>query len=422
MMMSGKNESLVIAIMDDDDLYREYMSTMLATQRNWRVLEADSCASLIDIIDNAPVDCVLLDYNMGDVSGLTIRETIRGKYPDPPPIIMLSGEGDERTIVKAFRAGFSDFVSKRTMNTRELFESIRGAVDRKSVERIERSERNRLARLSGFDSMTGLHGADFIMQRAQELSASARRRGGTYGAVIIDVQDLTGIGDAFGNIMHDRVLGAFATRVKAYTRGADICGRYGKDSFLYLIDRQASPRSLWNFCERLSFDLSFEANFDRASFRLAPNMGMALFPQDGETADEVLAAAELAVARARKSRVPYAAASPPAPEAEEGSTSGDAGVADFDAEASYGGATRWVDRRSEQRHRVLKRGRVIAADNYSVVECRIRDVSNSGARLSVNEYYAPPDQFILFMLATGEKRSVDVRWRMGGDIGVQYIS
>jgi hypothetical protein len=31
----------------------------------------------------------------------------------------------------------------------------------------------------------------------------------------------------------------------------------------------------------------------------------------------------------------------------------------------------------------------------------------------VNEYYAPPDQFILFMLATGEKRSVDVRWRMG---------
>ena len=421
MMTRNKSEELVIAVVDDDALFREYIAKTLAFQRSWRVVEADNCALLIDIIEKTPVDCVLLDYNMGDVNGITIREAIVTKYSDPPPIIMLSGEAGERTIVKAFRAGFSDFLSKRTMNTRELLAAIRGAVDRKLVERVEKSEYSRLARLSGFDSMTGLHGADFIRQRADEMSASALRRGGTYGAVIIRMQDLAGIGDAFGSIMRDRVLGAFAKRVKSNTRGSDICGRYGEDSFLYLVDRDANPRSLWSLCERLSIDLSFEANFEKASFAVAPNMGMSVFPLDGKTTDEMLAAAEFAVGRAQESRLPFAAASPRAAKVDGAPSIGGAEVAGPETGIGLVVATRQADRRYEQRRRVVKHGKVIAGENNSIFDCRIRDVSSTGARISVNEYYSPPDQFTLLLVGTGDKRTVHVRWRVGNDIGVQYI-
>jgi diguanylate cyclase (GGDEF)-like protein len=421
MMISERSETLVVAVIDDDDLYREYISTVLTNQRKWRILNARDSPSMIALLDENPVDCILLDYNMGDISGLTIHETITQKYPDPPPIIMLSGEGGERTIIKAFRAGFSDFVSKRTTNTRELLEAIRSAVDRNWIERAERSERDRLARLSGFDGMTGLHGVDFIRQRAEELSVSARRRSGTYGAVVIRIRELTGIHDAFGNTMRDRVLAAFATRIKTSTRGGDICGRFSEDGFLYLIDRNATPQSMWSFCERLSVDLSFEVNFENAGFALATNMGMALFPLDGESAQEVLSAAELALARARESGVPFAAAWPATAEAEASPSTGDTGVPGPESDTACAVATRQVDRRSERRHRVVKHGKVISGENNSVVECRIRDVSNGGARISVNEYYSPPDQFVLLMMGTGEKRAVTVRWRIGNDIGVQYL-
>ena len=420
MVMSDRSDELIVAVVDDDDLYREYVSKLLGFQEHWRVLEAGSSASMIDILDKNPVDCVLLDYNMGVESGLAIGEAIRKKYPDPPPIIMLSGEGRDRTIVKAFRCGFSDFVSKRSLNTDELLEAIRGAVERKSAERLEKAELSRLARLANFDSMTGLHGFDFIKQRAEELSASATRRGGSYGAIIIRVQEMTGIGDAFGNIMRDRALQTFATRIKRFTREADICGRFAEDSFLYLIDRDATPRSIWSFCERLSSDLAFEANFEKASFTFATNMGMAMFPQDGATADAVIAAASVALARAQEHRVPFAAASAPDSESDEHALANAWGVPGWAGASGELNPSRDTDRRRERRHRVLKQGKVITAGNKSIIDCRIRDISDHGARLSFNEYYAPPAQFTLLIVGNGEKRDVKVRWRIGSELGVQF--
>jgi diguanylate cyclase (GGDEF)-like protein len=419
-VISDQSDELVVAVVDDDDLYREYLSKLLGFQDNWRILEADSSASTMDMLDRNSVDCVLLDYNMGVESGLAIGETIRRKYPDPPPIIMLSGEGRDRTIVKAFRGGFSDFVSKRSLNTDELLEAIRGSIERKSVERIEKAELTRLARLANFDSMTGLHGYDFIRQRAEELSASATRRGGSYGAIIIRVQEMTGIVDAFGNIMRDRALQSFAARIKRFTREADICGRFAEDSFLYLVDRDATPRSIWSFCERLSSDLAFEANFEKASFTFATNMGMAMFPRDGATAGAVIAAASLALTRAREHHVPFAAASAPDSGGDEHALANAWGVPGWAGASGELNPSRDTDRRRERRHRVVKQGKVITADNKSVIDCRIRDISENGARLSVNEYYAPPESFTLLIVGNGERRSVKVRWRIGHELGVQF--
>jgi GGDEF domain-containing protein len=201
----------------------------------------------------------------------------------------------------------------------------------------------------------------------------------------------------------------------------DICGRYSEEGFLYLIDRDATPRSLWSLCERLALDLSFEVNFENASFTLATNMGMALFPLDGESAQEVLAAAELALTRARGSGVPCSAAWPPTVRTEGPISAADADAAGLESGTGCAVATRRVDRRSERRHRVVKHGKVISGENNSIVECRIRDISNGGARITVNEYYSPPDQFVLLMMGTGEKRGVTVRWRIGNNIGVQYL-
>jgi two-component system cell cycle response regulator len=334
---------------------------------------------------------------------------------------MLTGENRDGLIVKAFRGGFSDFVSKKTLNTRELLDAIRGAVDRKLVERIEKREFNRLSSLSGFDSETGLYGIDFIRRKADELSASARRGGGSYGAIVICVRDLADINDAFGNTMRDRVFGAFAARIKRFTRAEDLCGRYNEESFLYLMDREVTHRGVWRACERLSADLTFVANFERASFKLAATLGMAFSTLDGASAPEVLAAAERALAHARETCVPIASASPVVSEPEVSTPPDEESVQASDREASYFLATRQVDRRCERRHRVVKQGQVIDFANNSAVGCRIRDISDNGARITVNEYYAPPDQFTLLIVGSGEKRAVKVRWRVGNDIGLQFI-
>ena len=110
---------------------------------------------------------------------------------------MLTGEGGERTILKAFRGGFSDFVSKKNLNLEELIGAIRGAVDRKNSDRSDRAEHNRLARRSGIDSLTGLNSSDFMTQRTQELVSTAVRRGGQFGVIVVRLGELESIGDRF---------------------------------------------------------------------------------------------------------------------------------------------------------------------------------------------------------------------------------
>jgi len=415
---------LFVAVVDDDDIYRERISHFLDGQGKCRVFQADGSVTLIEVLDKHPIDCIVLDYNLGNENGLSIGEMIKNKYSDPPPIVMLTGEGKERIVVKAFHCGFSDYVSKRNLNLDELADAITGAVRRKSSDRAEREERNRLARFSSVDGMTGLHTHSFIMERAEELATSARHGGAPYGLVIIRVDKLESIGAMYGHVIRDRALRAFAIRLKGAIRETDICGQYAERGFLYLIDRDLRPASVIKVCERLSGDLSFEVNFDKASFKLAPRIGAALFPLDGTTVDQLLAAGESALERAQSIGARFALASPPPPDA-AGAVQPMSAGADLVAVASAGPgqliANRLKDRRCEPRQRCLKRGQIVLRGIQSVFDCTIRDISSRGARLRVDEYFVPPEQFDLLIVESGVKKFVGLRWRVGNDIGVQFL-
>jgi diguanylate cyclase (GGDEF)-like protein len=412
-------------IVDDDGLYRDFISASLSSKCNVQMFDAPDSRSMIDILDNNAIDCIILDYNLGVENGLSVGELIRKKYSDPPPFVMLTGEGGERTILKAFRGGFSDFVSKRNLNLEELIGAIRGAVDRKNNDRSDRAERNRLARLSGTDSLTGLNSRDSMTERAQELASTAVRQGGQFGVIVVRLGELESIGDRFGHVMRDRALRAFAARLRTTANDVDICGRGSNDSFLYLIDREARPEAVLAACERLSRDLSFDANFETASFSFTPRIGAAMCPLDGTDVEGLLAAANSACERACSSGVTFALASPLPTEASAPDALGPAGGPGIgseisSAEPSCPGVNRQTNRRIEQRRRVLKRGKILTNGLESVVDCMLRDLSAGGAHLRVNQLYSPPDRFDLLFVDSGIKLTVDVCWRSGEDIGVRF--
>ena len=78
--------------------------------------------------------------------------------------------------------------------------------------------------------------------------------------------------------------------------------------------------------------------------------------------------------------------------------------------------------RKAQRQRVLKQGRMLFANNMSVMDCTIRDLSVTGARLLCGETSSIPDQFRLVTLADAMLRDVKVAWRKMDQIGVTFMS
>jgi two-component system cell cycle response regulator len=397
--------ALVVAVVDDDSIYRAYVAEVLTRQGGMRVIQGGSGAELMELLAGEPVDCVVLDNNLGAETGLVIGDAIRGRYPDPPPIVMLTGEGGERTAVKAFRGGFSDYLSKKNLNPSELLGAVRGAVSRHVQEQTIRAEREELSRLAGRDALTGLNSRDYANALLEELGTRAKRRGIAFALFLIRIHGFPQLQDRLGYVLADRVLRTFASRLHRAAREVDTVARYDAVTFVYVIDKDPTEETMEAIAERLGRQLAFDANFDEVSVKLAPILARAAFPTDGRDPAALAASAEAQLARAAEAGA-VAVGLPGGGAAGSGTTI----ISD-----------RQSDRRGQRRRRVLKRAQILLKRLDSTIDCVIRDMSAEGALLRVNDYFSAPNDFDLLLLDTHTTRHVEVRWQVGNDLGVRFI-
>ena len=80
------------------------------------------------------------------------------------------------------------------------------------------------------------------------------------------------------------------------------------------------------------------------------------------------------------------------------------------------------NKRRSPRHRVLKDGKIVMKNNWSVVDCCIRDLSDTGARLTCQDPLAVPNEFSLLFPATLMIRDAAVVWRRNDQVGVHFTS
>jgi hypothetical protein len=78
--------------------------------------------------------------------------------------------------------------------------------------------------------------------------------------------------------------------------------------------------------------------------------------------------------------------------------------------------------RMAPRRRTLKSGKVAYSDRHVTIDCLLRDMSATGARLRVEGSVAAPDTFELLVPLDGLEAHCQVVWRSGADIGVRFLS
>lgn len=77
------------------------------------------------------------------------------------------------------------------------------------------------------------------------------------------------------------------------------------------------------------------------------------------------------------------------------------------------------ERRSVHRRRTLKGGRIVINNGYSTLQCTVRNLSETGAKLIVPSIIGIPDGFQL-VLDDGQKFDCAVIWRKDGELGVEF--
>jgi FixJ family two-component response regulator len=105
----GKNDQALIAIVDDDESFREGLQSLL-TLIGFRTAIFASARDFLDSPQFPNVSCVILDVSMPGMDGLELQRHLVATHPIP--IIFITDLRDAKTREQAVRAGAINFLNK----------------------------------------------------------------------------------------------------------------------------------------------------------------------------------------------------------------------------------------------------------------------------------------------------------------------
>jgi diguanylate cyclase (GGDEF)-like protein len=164
-----------------------------------------------------------------------------------------------------------------------------------------------LEELATTDQKTQLLNAVTWQTGAEREVSRAQREGGTFGALMIDLDFFKRINDNYGHLAGDDVLKAVAALVKSETRAHDLAGRFGGEEFVALLASSSKDEAIAaaERIRQLISELVIHTRNNQGELvtidHQTASIGVAAFPLDGSTLDEVMASADSAVYSAKRS-------------------------------------------------------------------------------------------------------------------------
>ncbi|HEB58226.1 MAG TPA: EAL domain-containing protein [Gammaproteobacteria bacterium] len=144
------------------------------------------------------------------------------------------------------------------------------------------------------DTLTGLYNRKYFHQELNRVIARVARSGATCALFYLDLDQFKYINDTLGHAAGDQLLNECTTLLRKHTRDGDLLARFGGDEFTVLLynvngpQAMAAAENLRDLFERFSFF------YDKQSFSITCSIGVSLIDNRAETADDVLAHADLA--------------------------------------------------------------------------------------------------------------------------------
>ena len=113
----------IILVVEDDDGNRQLIKELLAFQ-SYQVVEAENGQRALAILEEQPIDLILMDVALPDISGLVLMETIRDQEKHATlPIIALTAYVRQSDVKAALAAGATSHIPK-PVNIQRLLSEI----------------------------------------------------------------------------------------------------------------------------------------------------------------------------------------------------------------------------------------------------------------------------------------------------------
>lgn len=287
--------------MVDDVAVNVQLLTTYLSSVGYNVIAARDGQEALEKIPACSPDLILLDVMMPKFNGFEVCERIKNDEATRIiPVIMVTALNEIEDKIRATEAGADDFVSK-PFNKLELLTRVKSLLRIKElhdelnakVKELEQAK-ERLRQLAITDGLTGLYNHRYLKEHLEQELYRASRHLSEVSTVMIDIDHFKKYNDTYGHPAGDALLSAVARLLKENIRKIDIAARYGGEEFcLVLAETNKAAAVVVAEKMRKLVELSqFQPQEARVNGRVTISLGVATFPDDATSMNDLIAIAD----------------------------------------------------------------------------------------------------------------------------------
>ncbi|MGE5514293.1 MAG: putative bifunctional diguanylate cyclase/phosphodiesterase [Bacteroidota bacterium] len=145
------------------------------------------------------------------------------------------------------------------------------------------------------DTLTKLANRHTVMESLGDAIVRAELGGHRLAALFLDVNRFKDVNDSFGHAAGDDLLRQVARRLKGCVRASDIIGRLGGDEFVVVLPNIQDPSGAVACVEKILYAFSEPFSVAERDLYCSTSIGVALYPDDADTAEQLLSSADAAM-------------------------------------------------------------------------------------------------------------------------------
>ncbi|MEY3219867.1 MAG: hypothetical protein RIT27_1224 [Pseudomonadota bacterium] len=294
--MSDKSTILIA----DDDAVARMALEMLLEPDGYDLVFATDGPEALDKAEQLLPDLILLDVIMPTMQGFEVCRRLRA---DPKladlPIVMITGFASRETRLQGIEAGADDVISK-PYDQVELRARVR------TITRLNRYRRlldsaEKLNRLANYDPLTNLPNRNLLIERITQHINHAQRQTQMFALFYIELRGLKQINETMGRLEGDTVLRQVSQRLKQCCENGETLARVVGNEFAILTQMNPflNEQNLADRAQQWLDVISMPLFCAQHEITLHANVGISLFPNDGQSAEQLFKHADTAKSRAK---------------------------------------------------------------------------------------------------------------------------
>lgn len=153
--------------------------------------------------------------------------------------------------------------------------------------------------LAFHDALTDLPNRTLLMDRIDQKLLSARREKSQFALMFLDLDGFKRVNDQLGHHVGDDLLKNVALRLLALVRKSDTVARVGGDEFIFILNSPQGKDDITDVANRIVSSISEPIEICEGAPQIGVSVGIAMFPEDGDTATDLIQRADTAMYAAK---------------------------------------------------------------------------------------------------------------------------